>query len=182
MGYLDRMADRAFKKSKDGEWIYYPWGILGSGYIVSDEEKHEKARKFIRRQYEILMLAIIVCPFLQHDLGMQRFIIVAVCCIAIYQLWYYFFVKRQVRGLVRSDDKLLFREVFKDTAKHVNLFSLIFLEIFSLIFAGGGLWMLVTGADTITALSNFVIFSLCAIFSGFLIAVKIKSKSSGEVS
>lgn len=51
-GYFDRLADSGFKKTDDGNTIYYPNGVLGKGRIVQDEAKELVLRNFNKRTYK----------------------------------------------------------------------------------------------------------------------------------
>ena len=49
MSFLDRMTDSWFKTTNRGQVAFYPWGILGKGYILSGKEKEKQLRRFARR-------------------------------------------------------------------------------------------------------------------------------------
>ncbi len=49
MSFLDRMTDSWFKTTNRGQVAFYPWGILGKGYILGSDEKEKQVRRFARR-------------------------------------------------------------------------------------------------------------------------------------
>ena len=49
MSLLDRMTDSWFKTNNSGQVAFYPWGILGKGYILGGDEKEKQVRRFARR-------------------------------------------------------------------------------------------------------------------------------------
>ena len=49
MAFLDRMTDSWFKTNNSGQVAFYPWGILGKGYILGGDEKEKQLRRFARR-------------------------------------------------------------------------------------------------------------------------------------
>ena len=49
MAFLDRMTDSWFKTNNSGQVAFYPWGILGKGYILGGDEKEKQVRRFGRR-------------------------------------------------------------------------------------------------------------------------------------
>lgn len=52
MGFFKRLTDSSFKVNGQGNTLFYPWGILGRGYILPDIETEKKDSKI----YNILSL------------------------------------------------------------------------------------------------------------------------------
>ena len=46
MSYFDGLSDGLCKTDKDGNLIFYPWGILGKGYILPDEHRKKRIKRF----------------------------------------------------------------------------------------------------------------------------------------
>ena len=42
MSYLDALVNSLFKKSESGATLFYPWGIIGKGYVVSSASEHSR--------------------------------------------------------------------------------------------------------------------------------------------
>lgn len=49
MSFLDRMTDSWFKTNNHGQVAFYPWGVLGKGYVLFGDEKETQVRRFARR-------------------------------------------------------------------------------------------------------------------------------------
>jgi hypothetical protein len=35
MGYFDALTSNAFKTAPDGRKLFFPWGVLGRGYVLA---------------------------------------------------------------------------------------------------------------------------------------------------
>jgi hypothetical protein len=44
MGSFDAMTNRYFKSAQDGSKLFFPWGMLGRGYVVASDEDYERMR------------------------------------------------------------------------------------------------------------------------------------------
>ena len=60
MGYFDGLVSGAFKKDAAGHTVFYPWGILGKGYVVPSVVEEERLRSFLKTMYMILLPGIII--------------------------------------------------------------------------------------------------------------------------
>ena len=46
MGYFDALAEGVFKKNALGNTVFYPWGVLGSGFVVPTDEDRGRIHAF----------------------------------------------------------------------------------------------------------------------------------------
>lgn len=61
MNLFDSIVDASFTTGQDGEYLFYPWGWLGAGYILPDYHTKQQARAFLQRYITLaLPLAIII--------------------------------------------------------------------------------------------------------------------------
>ena len=49
MSFLDRLTDSGFKTNNRGQVVFYPWGVLGKGYVLGSDEKEKQVRRFGKR-------------------------------------------------------------------------------------------------------------------------------------
>jgi hypothetical protein len=54
MSFLGRMTDSWFKANNRGQVAFYPWGILGKGYILGGDEKKNRCADLSRSIYCLL--------------------------------------------------------------------------------------------------------------------------------
>jgi hypothetical protein len=58
MGYFDGLAASSFKTDDKGNTVFFPWGILGKGYILPEDKKVSIRCSFKHHMVLILTLAI----------------------------------------------------------------------------------------------------------------------------
>jgi len=46
MGLFD--GSGRFKTTQDGGWLFFPWGLRGSGYVIASEQDYERLRRQIK--------------------------------------------------------------------------------------------------------------------------------------
>ena len=56
MGYFDGLTSGSFKTAQDGRRLFFPWGVLGSGYAIASEQDYQR----LRRQVKAYMVAMLV--------------------------------------------------------------------------------------------------------------------------
>ncbi len=166
MGYFDGLAEASFKKDSLGRNLFFPYGALGSGFILESEEHKNKIRKFFKIIYIILLPTIIV---IQIAVGFW----LNLALIPFFHIWFYFTMKKITRNLTSSNEKLKIAESFKNSARSQSLAILIALEISSLVFFAAGILILVKNIDLIMGLLITAFYGLCAVVIGRMIIYKI---------
>jgi hypothetical protein len=53
MGYFDGLTDAVFKIDREGKLLFYPWGVLGRGYVLPNDSKKQQVRKFLSLWYKV---------------------------------------------------------------------------------------------------------------------------------
>jgi len=166
MGYFDGLAEAIFKKTSDGRSIFYPWGILGKGYIVPDAMTKQKLINFTKRQYIVLL------PFV---IGVGVFVgwIWACVLLPVYFLWYLFAISKMTEGLQVTNTKLKISQSLRNSAMFHNIILVWFMFVFSILFVLGSIAILsglVTSSDGyLVGLLGFLFFGLCSIAFGYMI-------------
>lgn len=169
MGYFDGLADAVFKKDASGNNLFYPWGVLGAGYIIESEEKKNQIRGFYKKMYMVMLPAIII---IQVAVGFWPNLIL----LPIYYVWYYFSSKKMTKGLKKSSEKLGLLEAYKNSAKSHNLPTLIILELVSLGFLAAGIWLLSIGLGSVAVYFCVAFAVLCVAAIGYMIFAKINDR------
>ncbi len=108
MGYFRRLSDALFKIDRHGNTIFYPWGIIGKGYMLPDRQTEDKIRRFvIWYHFTGLAIILIVGAFLGH--WIVCLLLVLPAAIILWSL----IAKRFVKGFQPSVEKSTFRENLK---------------------------------------------------------------------
>ena len=176
MGFLDALTANSFKKDASGKTVFYPWGVLGKGYILPDQETENKTRAFIIRYYMVCLISPLLLPVpivLYADTG-WIYILVFASLLA----WYYLGSRALIARCSVSDRKLTLNEAFlAGPTKLLNRKTLWSLLIVSILFAAHGLSMVLRG--WYMGALGFLVFGLCAGMLGYMIREK-RSRSRGE--
>ncbi|WP_155253510.1 hypothetical protein [Bradyrhizobium japonicum] len=87
MGYFQGLTSSSFKTTEDGRRLFFPWGVLGRGYLVGSEEKYGRLRKQMKTYIVVSVLLIVVAPslFRGYNLGVSAAL--AGVCLAFYLTW-----------------------------------------------------------------------------------------------
>jgi len=167
MGYFDGLVDASFKKDSQGKDLFFPYGILSSGYVLESEEHKNKIRKFFKTTYVILLPTIVI---VQIVVGFWLNLIL----LPIFYVWFYITIKKMTKDLQRSSEKLKTSEAYQNSARSHNLVTLVLLEIASLLFVAGGIFILNRGANVMIGSASIGFFGFCAVAIGYMIFSKIK--------
>lgn len=53
MGYFGGLGSGIIKKDKANQPVYYPWGVLGKGYMLPSEEREPEIKNMVILFYQI---------------------------------------------------------------------------------------------------------------------------------
>lgn len=169
MSYFDGLTDGIFKTDTQGRKVFYPWGVLGKGYVTRDEAHYESLRSKIKYTYIIMLPAIIIG---QSVFGWK----VTMAFAVVYTLWYIVMLKLWVAGLEVSGEKLTISESRKNSAKSHSRGALIFFVIVSVFFVLLGLLVALAGKVWLGLLTSGF-FGLC----GLMIFQMLRDKAKQRV-
>lgn len=170
MGYFDGLTDASFKTDSQGQDLFFPWGIFGSGFIIESEVQKNQVRNFIKKTYIMTFFTIVI---IQVFVGLWLNLVL----LPIYCIWYYRYIYKLTQNLQRSNEKLKPSESYKNSAQSHNLSTLVLFEFISLGFVAVGLWLPTTGKESFISYIGVGFFGFCAIVFVYMIIAKIKSKS-----
>jgi hypothetical protein len=156
MGYFDALTSGAFKTNPDGRRLFFPYGVIGRGYVLPSEEHYQR----LYRQTKAFMIAALV---LIIGASVLKAYVPAVVITALLVGFYVLWTQLTVRGLAPSDDRLSLQESMTAQAVTHNVAMLWAMEIFSLLFVAIGVIMLVTSSENwLIGLASVAFFGLCA--------------------
>jgi Ca2+/Na+ antiporter len=145
----------AFKQTQHGV-AFYPYGVLGSGYIVSKTEE-EDLRAFLRKFYTLTMIAI--------PIGLFMGWIVSVLLLVILAIYFNVTVYRLLVHAAKTDERLRFSETQRDHARSFSSARLMFALFFCLALFAIGVLVIWTGFQK-SDIREIAVGAACAIFFG----------------
>ena len=172
MGYFDGLTSGSFKTARDGRKLFFPWGYLGRGYVLASEQDAERLRGKLKAYYVVMLVAIVATS------GSHAFIlsaVIAALAIVFYAIW----ARRQVAGLQPADEAMSFREASASQARAYGARRLWFLEVCSLLFVAGGIFMYLTDpTKRPLALLSLIFFGCCAVAIGYMIVIRGRASAT----
>ena len=172
MGYFDGLASGIFKKNKDNQSVYYPWGILGKGYVLPDAERESAIKNMVILFYQLffavfVIFSIIFKNILIFGLGVIGLIV-----------WFLYQSKQLTKNCPVSTEKLTLKEGYTNSAKAHNLWVLYALLAVSVIFTLFGLALLIGGKSVGTGLIFSILFGACC--AAFIYMIRVKKQQVSQ--
>ena len=175
MGYFDGLTSTSFKTAQDGRKLFFPWGVLGHGYVLASEQDDARLRRQLKAYVMISLPLIILTGLLAGNLATLA---MAGTLVGFHYVWMRWFV---LPGLTPSDEKLSLRESTTSQAKAHGPVVLWLLEIFSAVFVGGGIVLFFLDPDDrLAALASICIFGLCTAFFARLLWLRRRTAITGS--
>ncbi len=169
MGFFDALTRGTFKTGQDGRKLFFPWGVLGRGYIIDNEQDYQRLRWQIKA-YMIVSLVLII--------GVGSFVsnLVSVAItgllIGFYLIWMLFLLGH----LNRSNEKMSLRESTAFQAQAHSLVVLWLLEMSAISLVGVGIVLVVIDPDDrLVGLASLVFFGLCTAKITYMLAVRYRT-------
>jgi hypothetical protein len=76
--FINRMLNSYFRRTVTGQKVFYPWGVVGSGYFMTDENQENRIRRFLKRFYLTFFVLWIISVATIGHFGILLFIPVGI--------------------------------------------------------------------------------------------------------
>ena len=184
MGYFDGIVDASFKTTDDGVLLYYPFGVWGKGYVLPTNEKKQEIRKRLKWFYAVSLVLIIasgsslVSSVLILSIPWWIVGIIYILVVSGLSLASYFIAKGFTKGLTPVGEKLTVAESYQNSAKSNNIFTLVILEMASLLMGVAGVGVIFNYQAAwyfkLAGVLSILLSVLSCYVFGYMIKVKIK--------
>src|SRR5262245_19037708 len=164
MGYFDALTSSSFKTTPEGHRLFFPWGVLGRGYIIGSEPEYKRLRRQVKIYLIIGMVGMVGMGIgfiaLREPLaGLAAAAAWGACCIAFYFAW----VPYLLRRLQPSDERLSLRESMVTQAREHSLIFLWAAEIGSIGFVAASAFIFAFNpGNWLMAIVGILFFGFCA--------------------
>lgn len=164
--YSDILTTGYIKTGADGRKIFYPWGMLGNGYVFPSNAAYERLNDLLKI-YTVVALAIIL-PVALPGQYLAAAILMALSLV-FYAVWTSF----ELRALQRTEERLRYRDGIGNLARLIPGWFLWAAEIGALMFVAGGMVMLIAQpGQWMIALSSILFFGLCAVVYAVMLVLR----------
>ncbi len=165
------MVNYNFKKDESGNYIFYPWGVLGNGRVLPDKEMENRVRDFVRGSLIISLISLPVILIICVTIGWVYDFVFLLGIIA----WYHLKIRTLLAACLISHDKLTLKKSYTDFANLINKKILWLLLILSIISLPSGVLMFIQGTTSYDKLMGAIAFIFCIIWT-FVVGYMIKTK------
>ena len=172
MGYFDGLTSGSFKTAEDGRRLFFPWGVLGSGYAIASEQGYQRLRQQVKA-YMVVTLVLVIASGMYEPYRAPLAAAALLVCFYLVWMW------RVLPRLQRSDEKLSLQESMTSQAEAHGAVVLWVLEIASIVFVIAGIAMLIFDPGSrLTALFCTAFFGLCAAKIARLIVLRHRMEAT----
>ena len=168
MGYFDGLASGIIKKDKDNNPVYYPWGVLGKGYVLPSAERETEIKNMV-----ILFYQLFFGVFFVHLFLLKNALIFALLVLALV-IWFLVKSKQLTKDCPKSGEKLTLKEGYTNSAKAHNKTVLWILLVVAVIATLGGIALLFSSKLFILGLIMTLLFGASSAAIYYMIQVKNK--------
>ncbi len=172
MGYFDGLASGIIKKDVNNNSVYYPWGILGKGYVLPNAERESAIKKMVILFYQ-LFLALFAFFFIIF----KNLPIFGVGTIGL-TIWFLYQSKQLTKDCPVSTEKLTLKEGYTNSAKAHNKTVLWILLGVSILFTLGAVALVFNRKTLLLGLFFTPLFGACSWAIYYMIQVKNKQKEA----
>jgi hypothetical protein len=170
MSYLDALVNSLFKKSESGENLFYPWGIIGKGYVVSSESELSRIRSALKVYYLVMFLAMGICIYFLNWLYAAG---CAILGLGGYAVW----SATVTRWMVASAERLRYSESLAQSLPYYSTWVLVVLSLLSFIFfLTGGFMIYMDPSEWMMGLLCLVFFGVATVTLIFMTRTKLRNK------
>ena len=106
MGYFDGLLGASFRKTADGKTIFYPFGMSGSSYALS-EDGDRKIRAFLKRYMLLSLIVLILAMLIFRSYGLFLLVVL----LPVYM--------HKISGLLSTEERISKRPTIRDSASNM---------------------------------------------------------------
>lgn len=168
MGYFSRLADHSFIKNEMGEDVFYPYGILGTGYEIECKARLEELKSIYAKLTKVVFIGIVTISVVFGVWG------VAVVC-PIYAVWHYLFIKKLTRDMSKTSGKIRPGDAMKNSAQIQSVNTLVWGMIGSVLFIIACVYLLYTRGIHWQPIAGLVFFGVGVFVFGRVLYLKLNN-------
>jgi hypothetical protein len=166
MSYFDGLTSGSFKTTQDGRRLFFPWGVLGSGYSIASEQDYRRLRQQIKG-YMIVSLVLILAS--NSFEGYAVSVGVVALLMTLYLGWMWYLLPR----LKVSGERMSLQESMTSQAHAHGVVVLRLMAIGAFAFVGGGIFMLIVDPSRwLVAVASIIFFGSCAVMFARMLVLR----------
>ena len=177
MGFINDIAQSAFRVGENGETVYLPNGILSKGRVVNDSVREKQLRLFSKNSYKLLIPVLIFFMWYVELKDPITFIPVLILGIIEYSLKKYL-----IRGLPLYTGKFKAKKTLENNSEIYYPSVIMIFTALGILFLSLGLLFIFTSEEGAIGIAFFPIFISVVFFGASLYMFKAnKSNKAVEL-
>lgn len=169
MSALDGLAAGLFKTGKSGQRLFYPWGVIGQGFVLESAAQEAELRTWIKK---CLILTLSDAAFSQVMVGFQ--VLLAILPLAL--IYYRVAMGLKLRHAAVSHERLRLLEAYRNAARAYRMTTLLVMEGCALGFIVAGSYLAWARGEMVFGVIAVAVSLPAALALGYMIATKRGSR------
>jgi hypothetical protein len=165
--YFEGLIEGGFKTAADGQPLFYPWRVLGKGYVLPDARTERRIRKLLKIYYVVSLPLMLTIVLTVQSYGFYY----ALALIPVVLLVYGVGVLSLRRRLFASSERLRLSESLANSGRAHSRAILWFLFGVCILFVIGGIGMILDREVGMGLLST-LFFGVCGTMIGYMLRTR----------
>jgi hypothetical protein len=165
--YFEGLIEGSFKTAADGQRLFYPWGVLGKGYVLPDARTEQRIRKLLKIYYMVSLPLVLIIMLAVQFYGFYYALALIPGVLLVYGVG----VLSLKRRLLASGERLRLTESLANSGGAHSRAVLWFLFIVSTLFVIGGVGMILDREVGMGLLST-LFFGACGTMFGYMLRTR----------
>ena len=166
--YFEGLIEGSFKTAADGQHLFYPWGVLGKGYVLPDAQTEQRTRKFLKIYYMVSLPLVVIIVDTVSFYGFYY----ALALIPVVLLVYGVSALSLTRRLLATGERLRLTESLANSGRAHSRMILWFLFIASIVFVIGGIDAMILDREVGMGLLSILFFGACGTIIGYMLRTR----------
>lgn len=164
MGYLKAVIEAPFKTTASGQRAFFPFGALGRGRVLPDEQTERSVRRVIKCVYALAFASALLS--ILGRLDWRSICGIGVGLSAIYSV----IIHAKVRALPFADERLGWCEAYRKTARNLGRWWCLSFCLMCVVFAGSAVLAAVTMDEGKAGIRPMLAFAALMLLSAIFYA------------
>lgn len=166
MGFIDVFANTGITQDEEGRSLWYPWGVLGRGFVLPADRKPRVQRFLLAYQVTSIILTAPLAMQIVHG-GLPAL----AACVAVALgsiVWYYVHSSRLTSDLAATPSKLTLTKSFADFGRRLGLPVCAAFSIMCLALAPVVLLSTSSGGTSLISIGGFFLLAGVGAFYAYI--------------
>jgi hypothetical protein len=163
--YFEGLIEGSFKTTADGQRLFYPWGVLGKGYVLPGVQAEQRIRRFMKIYYMVSL------PLVFITVSLYGFYY-ALTLVPVVLLAYGASALSLTRRMLATRERLRLTESLANSGRAHSPRTLWLLFIVSVVFIIGDIGGMILDRQVGMGSLSILFFGTCATVIGYMLRAR----------